>query len=220
MSESERHRERRQAEKESWIPRTKAGRLVSDGTITNIEEFFLNNWAIDDPEIVNLLVPNLAEKVLHVGRVQRQTDAGRRTVFVATAAVGNNNGLVGLGQGKAAGVGTAIRSAINQAKMQLVPVKRGCGSWECTCGKPHSLPFRVNGKIASVTVVLFPAPKGLGLVIGDAAKTVLRLAGIEDVWSRAQGETRTTPNFCKATFEALKKTYEIVHPSERVLYTE
>jgi len=199
---------------ESWIPRTQVGRMVKDGTITSIYDIFRDSLKIEDIQVVDFLVPNLTENVLDVGRVQRQTDAGRKTLFVATAGVGNKNGIVGVSQAKAAGVGTAIRNAIVLAKLNIVPVKRGCGSWECTCSNPHSIPFQVEGKIGSVRVVLKPAPKGLGLVIGDVAKSVLELAGISDIWSKTFGDTRTTQNFCKATFEALRATYNISHVSE------
>lgn len=199
---------------ESWIPRTQVGRLVKDGTVTSIYDIFRDSLKIEDIQVVDFLVPNLTETVLDVGRVQRQTDAGRKTLFVATAGVGNKNGIVGVSQAKAAGVGTAIRNAIVLAKLNIVPVKRGCGSWECTCSNPHSIPFQVEGKIGSVRVVLKPAPKGLGLVIGDVAKSVLELAGISDIWSKTFGDTRTTQNFCKATFEALRATYNISHVAE------
>lgn len=199
---------------ESWIPRTQVGRLVKDGTVASIYDIFRDSLKIEDIQVVDFLVPNLTETVLDVGRVQRQTDAGRKTLFVATAGVGNKNGIVGVSQAKAAGVGTAIRNAIVLAKLNIVPVKRGCGSWECTCSNPHSIPFQVEGKIGSVRVVLKPAPKGLGLVIGDVAKSVLELAGISDIWSKTFGDTRTTQNFCKATFEALRATYNISHVAE------
>ncbi len=199
---------------ESWTPRTTVGQMVKDGTIATIYDIFRDSLRIDDVRIVDFLVPNLTETVLDVGRVQRQTDAGRKTLFVATAGVGNNNGIVGVAQAKAAGVGTAIRNAIVLAKLNIVPVKRGCGSWECTCSNPHSIPYQVEGKIGSVRVVLKPAPKGLGLVIGDVAKSVLELAGISDIWSKTFGDTRTTQNFCKATFEALRATYHISHITE------
>lgn len=199
---------------ESWTPRTKVGQMVKDGTIQSIYDIFRDSHKIDDVQVVDFLVPNLTETVLDVGRVQRQTDAGRKTLFVATSGVGNKNGIVGVAQAKAAGVGTAIRSAIVSAKLNIVPVKRGCGSWECTCSNPHSIPFQVEGKIGSVRVILKPAPKGLGLVIGDVAKDVLELAGISDIWSKTFGDTRTTQNFCKATFEALRTTYSISHVSE------
>ncbi len=209
-----RPREQSAPDIESWIPRTQVGRMVKEGTIASIYDIFRDSLKIDDVRIVDFLVPNLTENVLDVGRVQRQTDAGRKTLFVATAGVGNKNGIVGVAQAKAAGVGTAIRNAIILAKLNIIPVKRGCGSWECTCSNPHSVPFQIEGKVGSVRVVLKPAPKGLGLVIGDAAKSVLELAGISDIWSKTFGDTRTTQNFSKAIFEALRSTYEISHPSE------
>ena len=199
---------------DSWVPRTEVGQMVKDGTITSIYDIFRDSFKIDDVAIVDLLVPNLTETVLDVGRVQRQTDAGRKTLFIATAGVGNKNGIVGVAQAKAAGVGTAIRNAIILSKLNIIPVKRGCGSWECTCSNPHSIPFEVEGKVGSVKVILKPAPKGLGLVIGDVAKSVLELAGVSDIWSNTFGDTRTTQNFCKATFEALRATYSISHSSE------
>ncbi len=210
----QRPREQTAPDLEAWIPRTQVGRMVKEGTITSIYDIFRDSLKIDDVRIVDLLVPNLTENVLDVGRVQRQTDAGRKTLFVATAGVGNKNGIVGVAQAKAAGVGTAIRNAIILAKLNIIPVKRGCGSWECTCSNPHSVPFQVEGKVGSVRVVLKPGPKGLGLVIGDAAKSVLELAGISDIWSKTFGDTRTTQNFSKAIFEALRSRYEISHISE------
>lgn len=199
---------------DSWTPRTEVGRMAKDGTISSIYDIFRDSLKIEDVRVVDFLVPNLTETVLDVGRVQRQTDAGRKTLFIATAGVGNKNGIVGVAQAKAAGVGTAIRNAIVSAKLNIVPVKRGCGSWECTCSNPHSIPFQVEGKVGSVRIVLKPAPKGLGLVIGDVAKSVLELAGISDIWSKTFGDTRTTQNFCKATFEALRATYHISHITE------
>ncbi|MHA2075286.1 MAG: 30S ribosomal protein S5 [Candidatus Hodarchaeales archaeon] len=199
---------------DSWVPQTEVGHMVKKGDITSIYDIFRDSLKISDVNIIDFLVPNLTETVLDVGRVQRQTDAGRKTLFVATAGVGNKNGIVGVAQAKAAGVGTAIRNAIVLAKLNIIPIKRGCGSWECTCSNPHSIPFQVEGKVGSVRVVLKPAPKGLGLVIGDVAKSVLELAGIFDIWSKTFGDTRTTQNFCKATFEALRTTYNISHVSD------
>lgn len=210
----DKRRERPAMDLESWVPQTEVGQMVKKGDITSIYDIFRDSLKISDVNIIDFLVPNLTETVLDVGRVQRQTDAGRKTLFVATAGVGNKNGIVGVAQAKAAGVGTAIRNAIVLAKLNIVPVKRGCGSWECTCSNPHSIPFQVEGKVGSVRVVLKPAPKGLGLVIGDVAKSVLELAGISDIWSKTFGDTRTTQNFCKATFEALKATYRISHVSD------
>jgi small subunit ribosomal protein S5 len=141
--------------------------------------------------------------------VQRMTDSGRRTKFRVTAVVGNRNGYVGIGTGKASQVAPAIQKAINDAKLNIFKVQRGCGSWECGCGGEHSLPFKVTGSCGSVRVMLIPGPKGLGIVAGDVAKRVIELAGVNDVWSFTKGQTKTTVNFAKATYEALKKTMYI-----------
>ncbi|MFW9928760.1 MAG: 30S ribosomal protein S5 [Candidatus Thorarchaeota archaeon] len=199
---------------ENWNPRTKLGRMVKDGEITSIQEIFLQNKRIQDIEIVDTLVPGLEETILDVKRVQRQTDAGRKTAFQAIAAVGNRNGIIGVASGKDVGMGTAIRNAIKNAKLSIIPVKRGCGSWECACHDPHSIPVSVEGHCASVSAKLLPAPRGLGLVTGEAAKKVLKLAGIQDVWSRTSGDTRTTSNYVKAVFEALKATYYMQNPAD------
>jgi small subunit ribosomal protein S5 len=199
---------------ENWVPRTRLGQLVKNGDVTSIEEIFIQNRRIAEMEIIDMLIPGLEETILDVRRVQRQTDAGRKTAFQAIAAVGNRNGIVGVAAGKDVGMGTAIRNAIKNAKLSVIPVKRGCGSWECACHDPHSIPLSVGGRCASVNAKLLPAPRGLGLVTGEAAKKVLKLAGIQDCWSRTSGDTRTTANYVKAVFEALKATYHIQNPAD------
>lgn len=206
---------RRASAFETWEPRTRLGRQIKRGEITSIEEVFASNMKIQDIEVVDFLCPGLEETVLDVKRVQRQTDAGRKTAFQAIAAVGNKNGLIGVASGKDVGMGTAIRNAIRNAKLALAPIKRGCGSWECACTTDvHSIPFSTKGQCASVKVTLLPAPRGLGLVTGDAAKKVLDLAGVKDCWSNSLGDTRTTANYVKAVFDALKATYHMQDPSE------
>ncbi|MCE4623978.1 MAG: 30S ribosomal protein S5, partial [Caldisphaeraceae archaeon] len=136
--------------------------------------------------------------------------------YRATVAVGNEDGYVGVGKSKARQFRDSISKATRNAKLNITPVRRGCGSWECTCGEPHSVPFVVSGKSGSVTVILKPAPKGTGLVAGDVAKKILRLAGIKDVWVNSFGETRTSYNFARATYMALRNTYKIVTPMDWV----
>ena len=99
-----------------------------------------------------------------------------------------------------------VRKATKKAKLNLVRVRSGCGSWECSCGTGHSVPFKVSGKNASVKVTFLPAPKGTGLVAGDAVKDVLSFAGITDVWTKVKGATDTRLNFVKAAINALGKT--------------
>jgi len=197
---------------EDWQPRTLTGRLVKEGKITSIDQIFRLNLPILEPEIVDFLLPGLEHEVIDVSIVQKMTDAGRITRFRAVVVVGNRSGYVGLGKGKARQFRFAIEKALRNAKLNIIPVRRGCGSWECTCGEPHSVPFMVRGKSGSVEVILKPAPKGTGLVAGDVAKTVLRLAGISDVWTFTKGETRTSYNFARATYLALRNTYRFVTP--------
>ena len=92
----------------------------------------------------------------------------------------------------------------------MIPVKRGCGSWECNCGGHHSIPFETTGKMGSVRVTLKPAPKGTGLVCSDTAKIVLKLAGITDIWTITKGNTKNRANMAKAVFNALENMYKIM----------
>jgi small subunit ribosomal protein S5 len=193
-----------------WVPKTKLGRMVKEGRILSIKEIFDQNLVIREPEIVDYLLPNLKHEVLDVTIVQKQTDAGEVSKFRVVVVVGNFDGYVGLGVGKAKQIRQAIDKAIREAKLNITPVRRGCGSWVCSCTDPHSVPFRTEGKSGSVRITLVPAPKGTGLVAGDVAKVVLRYAGINDVWTWSKGETRTTINFAYAAFDALRKTYKFV----------
>jgi len=201
---------RREAEVQqvAWKPKTQLGRMVAEGTITDIADIINKGLPIMEVEIVNKLMPDLNEKefqeVLNINMVQRMTDSGRRVQFSVMAVVGNKNGYVGVGKGKSREVGPAIRKAVDAAKMNLIQVRRGCGSWECGCGTPHSVPMRTKGECASVTVELIPAPRGLGMAIGEVGKKILTLAGIKDIWSKSFGQTQTTPNFAGAVFNALQ----------------
>jgi small subunit ribosomal protein S5 len=194
---------------EEWTPKTRLGKMIHSGEITTMHEALKTGLPLREPEIVDLLLPNLEDEVLDVNMVQRMTDSGRRVKFSITVVVGNKNGYVGLGQFKGKEVGPSIRKAINNAKLNIIEIKRGCGSWECGCGTYHTIPFQVDGKASSVEVTLKPAPRGVGLAVGDVAKHIMRLAGYEDVWGFARGQTRTTVNYAKAVFNALEQMQTI-----------
>jgi small subunit ribosomal protein S5 len=193
-------------EKEEWIPLTGLGKAVAAGQVANLDEVLESGRSIKEPQIVDYFLPDLEDEVLDINMVQRMTDSGRRVKFRCVVVVGNKNGYIGFGQAKDAQVGNGIKKAIENAKLNVIKVKRGCGSWECGCGAVHSIPVEVEGKAGSVRVTLKPAPQGIGLVTGDIGKKVLELAGIKDVWTSSSGQTRTTINFAKATFEALRQT--------------
>lgn len=193
----------------TWTPKTQLGKLVSEGKITDMSQALRSGFPLKEPELVDVLLPDLKDEVLNVNMVQRMTDSGRRIKFGIAVAVGNSNGFVGLGHVKGSEVATTIKKAIDSAKLNLIEVKRGCGSWECGCMQPHSVPFKVVGKCGSAEIALLPAPRGAGLAAGKVAKVLLKLAGIKDIWTFTKGETRTTLNFAKATYNALLKTSEV-----------
>jgi len=201
---------------EGWVPRTRLGKMILEGRISSIEEVFADGSKIREPEIVDVLLPDLQEEVINISLVQKQTDAGEKSRFKAIVAVGNRDGYAGLGSGKAKQVRTAIEKAAVNARLNIIPVRRGCGSWECGCGKPHSLPFQVRGKCGGVEIVLVPGPRGLGVVASEAAKIILGLAGVKDCWTKSYGSTRTVPSFAYAIFDALRKTYSLVTPEDWV----
>ncbi|MBS7658240.1 MAG: 30S ribosomal protein S5 [Candidatus Bathyarchaeia archaeon] len=199
-----------------WVPKTKVGEMVLSGQIVSIQDILSQGLKIKEPEIVDTLLPNLQQEVLGIGLVQKQTDAGEKTRFRAVVAVGNEDGFIGVGTGKAKQVRTAIEKATDDAKLNITPIRRGCGSWECRCSIPHSLPFKVEGKCGSVTVQIIPGPRGLGLVAGEVVKTILRLAGVKDCWTRTFGSTSTIPSTAFAVYNALKNTYKVVTPKDWV----
>ena len=188
----------------AWVPKTRTGKLVQAGTITSIEQLYTQNLPILEPQITDMLIPDLQEEVLDVKSVQRTTDSGRKRSFMVTAAVGNKNGYIGVGTGRGLNVRPAIEKAVEHAKLNITSIRMGCGSWECGCGLGHSVPYKSEGKCGSVRIMLIPAPKGTGVVAGSAAKKVLEFAGIKDVWTQTKGDTRTVFNFAAATVDALK----------------
>lgn len=200
--------------KEEWEPKTNLGRMVKEGQITSIDEIFDRGLPIMELEIVDTLLPDLEEEVMDVNLVQRMHKSGRKVNFRVIVAVGNKKGYVGLGQGKAKEVGPAIRKAVDNAKYNIIKVRRGCGDWGCVCGREHTVPFKVEGKVGSVRVTLIPAPGGVGLAVGDVGKTILGLSGIDDVWSKTSGQTQTTINFAGAVFDALKKLSMVKAPTK------
>ncbi|MCJ2512961.1 MAG: 30S ribosomal protein S5 [Candidatus Thermoplasmatota archaeon] len=192
-----------------WDPKTRLGKIIRSGKITNMKDALETGLPLRESEIVDLLLPDIQDEVIDVNMVQRMTDSGRRVRFVITVAVGNNDGYVGLGQAKGKEVGSSIRKAIENAKLNIIEIRRGCGSWECGCGKPHTVPYAIKGKSGSVEIVFKPAPQGIGLATGDVAKKMLKLAGIKDCWAFTKGKTKTTVNYAKAVYDALQKNTQM-----------
>lgn len=205
---------------EAWDPKTKLGREVKAGKIKNIDEVLEAGYKILEPEIVDSLV-NVKSDLISIGQAkgkfgggkrrawrqtQRKTKKGNVPSFSTMAIAGDENGHIGLGDGKAKETLPARDKAIRKAKLNIFKVKRGCSAFDCDCSELHTVPFKVVGKSGSVKVELIPAPQGTGLVVGDQLKKVLKLVGIKDVYSRTSGKKRTTFNLVKACVDALEKT--------------
>ncbi len=197
-----------------WVPKTELGRRVFADEITTMAQALETGLPLREPQIVDKLVPGLHDEVLDVNMVQRMTDSGRRFKFAVTVVVGNGDGFVGLGRAKGREVGPTIRRAIDRAKLEIVEVYRGDGSWECGCGRPHSLPFQIHARVGSVVVTLRPAPRGVGLAVGNVAKPILRFAGITDAWGFTDGHTKTTVNYAQAAYQALVALSQLKVPPE------
>lgn len=204
----------------AWQPKTELGRKVKSGEIKDISYILDNGLKILEPEIVDILIPSLQSDLVKIGQskgkfgggkrsiwrqVQKKTKDGNKPRFAALAIVGNKDGIVGVGYGKAKETVPAREKAIRNAKLNLVKVSRGCGSWECGCREPHSIPFRLSGKNGSVSINLKPAAKGTGLKVEKECQRMLDLTGIKDVYAKSFGQKRVKMNMIKACLKALKQ---------------
>jgi small subunit ribosomal protein S5 len=228
---------KREFDKEAWKPKTEMGVKVKSDEIKSMEEVISLGRKMLEPEIVDALIPDLESEFVDVGQskgkfgggkrsiwrqTQKKTKEGNKPKFTTMIIVGNKNGYVGLGRGKAKETMPAREKALRQAKLSLIKIVRGCGSWE---GVPdtNSIPFTVEGKCGSVKIRLMPAPKGTGLCIEDQCKKMLGLAGIKDVYSKTFGQTKVKINLMQACFDALKNLSSIKVSTdniEKLGYTE
>lgn len=210
--------------RDKWIPKTELGKRVKSGEIKSIDEVLDSGLRILEPEIVDVLLPDLEYELLRVGQSKGKFGGGKRSIWKTTqkkskegnkpkfatgSIVGNKNGYIGFSRGKSKETVLAREKATRKAKLGIMKIRRGCGSWECGCGETHSIPVQVTGKSGSVKLTLMPAPKGTGLCVQTELRKMLALAGIKDVYSKKDGQTKTSFNLAKACMDALKKLNEI-----------
>ena len=203
-----------------WTPKTELGKQVKAGVITSIDEVLSSGKPIMEAEIVDTLLPGMEHDLLMIGQskgkfgggarrvfrqTQKKTKEGNKPHFSTYCIIGNKNGIIGLGYGKAKETVPAREKAVRRAKLNVFKISRGSGSWESTTSEPHTIPFKVTGRCGSVRITLMPAPKGKGLVCEKEVAKILSFAGIKDIWSFSFGQRRNKVNLIKATEKALKQ---------------
>ena len=132
------------------------------------------------------------EVMVDIGRVTKVVKGGRRFRFTALVVVGNRNGLVGFGFGKAKEVPDAMRKAVDDAFKNIIEVKR----------KGSTIPHDVEVKFNASRVLLRPASEGTGVIAGGSARPILELAGIKDILTKSLGSNNSA-NVVRATLKAL-----------------
>jgi small subunit ribosomal protein S5 len=148
---------------------------------------------------------NLEEKLVHINRVAKVVKGGRRFSFNAIVVVGNGEGVVGHGLGKANEVSDAIQKGFDNAKKNLIKIP---------ITKTGSIHHPVVGKAGAGKVLLRPAAEGTGVIAGGAVKAILDVAGVQNILSKSLGSSNPH-NMVKAAYQAMKELTDPVEVAQR-----
>ncbi len=217
-------------DKDAWQPKTELGRLVKSGEIKDIDEILGSGRKIMEEGIVDTLLKTESDLLL-IGQAkgkfgggqrrifrqtQKKTREGNKPKFATYAVVGDRNGHVGVGYGKSKETVPAREKALKQAKLNMLTIRRGTGSWQDQSTDSHSIPFEVHGGCGSYRIILMPAPQGKGLICDKEVAKILALAGIKNIWSKSFGQKKNKINVIKATVQALRRLGQMnVQPVHR-----
>ena len=188
----------------------------TDSTNRDIRGAFDRN-ASPDEELIEVIEEEIIEevyepaqlmdRVIHINRVAKVVKGGRRFTFTALVAMGDGQGRVGLGYGKATDVLSAIKKGQDKARKSMVeiPIVNG------------TIPHSVKQKYSAAVVFLKPASLGTGVIAGGPIRSILEVAGIQNILTKSIGRTTTKINVARATFEALKslRTIEEIRSRRR-----
>jgi small subunit ribosomal protein S5 len=161
-------------------------RTTGDEIVEVIEEEIIEE--VTEPAV-------LVDKVIHINRVAKVVKGGRKFHFTALVAMGDGQGRVGLGYGKAGDVLSAIKKGQEHARknMVIIPIEKG------------TIPHSIKMKYGAATIWLKPASEGTGVIAGGPMRSILEVAGIQNILAKNISKTNTKINVARATFEALKE---------------
>ena len=200
---------------DEWVPYTNLGRLTKLGYIRNIDQIFYHSIPIKEYQIVDFFLNNknnqkLNIKCFKIQTVQNHTRTGQKIKYKVISGIGDENGHIGIGIKTGNNIKIALKRAIIDAKLNVIPVKRGF--FKDNIGSPHTIGLTTIGKCCSVKLKLIPAPKGIGINGSYITKELLKLVGIKDIYIKSFGNKSNIDNYIKAIFNALYNTNKYLTP--------
>jgi small subunit ribosomal protein S5 len=190
---------------ENWTPKTDIGQAVKKGEITTLKDALSCEKKIVEVEVFYRLLPEVIQNInVDIRTVRKTTRTGRIQKFRVLSVVGNGE-VLGFAMGKDKELAKAISKAKERAIKNLKLIEKGCGRFECNCGKEHSIPATRKFVISSLRLTLIPAPIGSGKQLSKLGQKIAEIAQIKDLRSSSIGNTQIGSNYAKAIVNCLLK---------------